>query len=121
VRLVFDAPSGPALNASIIDMGSRFRLLVNTVEAVPPEQPLPKLPVARVLWLPHPNLKVAAKAWILAGGAHHTGYSQAVTVEQLEDFSEIAGLEFILIDEGTNLRSLKQELRNNAVYYTLNP
>lgn len=121
VRLVFDSPSGPALNASIIDMGSRFRLLVNTVEAVDPDEPLPKLPVARVLWLPQPNLKIAAKAWILAGGAHHTGYSQAVTVEQLENYSEMAGLELIVIDENTDLRSLKQEMRNNSVYYGLNP
>jgi L-arabinose isomerase len=117
VRLVFDTPSGPALNASIIDMGSRFRLLVNTVDVVPPDAPLPKLPVARVVWVPHPNLKVAASAWILAGGAHHTGFSQAVTVEQLEDYAEIAGLEFVLIEEGTDIRSLKKELKHNAVYY----
>ncbi len=120
VRLVFNTPSGPALNASIIDMGSRFRLLVNTVEVIAPDAPLPKLPVARTVWLPHPNLKVAATAWILAGGAHHTGFSQAVTVEHLEDFAEIAGLEFVLIDENCDIRSFKQDLRNNAVYYQLN-
>ncbi len=120
VRLVFNTPSGPALNASIIDMGSRFRLLVNTVEVIAPDAPLPKLPVARTVWLPHPNLKVAATAWILAGGAHHTGFSQAVTVEHLEDFAEMAGLEFALIDESTDIRSFKQDLRNNAVYYQLN-
>ena len=119
VRLVFDTPSGPGLNASIVDMGSRFRLLVNTVDVVAPDAPLPKLPVARAMWLPHPNLKVAATAWILAGGAHHTGFSQALTVEHLEDYAEIAGLEFALIDEKTDLRTFKQELRNNAVYYHL--
>ena len=120
VRLVFDTPAGPALNASIVDMGDRFRLLVNTVDVVPPDEPLPRLPVARTVWLPHPNLKVAAQAWILAGGPHHTGFSQALTVEHLEDYAEIAGLEFVLIDEQTNLRSFKQDLRNNAVYYHLN-
>jgi L-arabinose isomerase len=101
-------------------MGSRFRLLVNTVEVVPPDEPLPKLPVARTVWLPQPNPKVAAAAWILAGGAHHTGFSQAVSVEHLEDYAEIAGLEFALIDQQTTLRAFKQDLRNNAVYYQLN-
>jgi L-arabinose isomerase len=119
VRLVFNTPAGPALNASIIDMGNRFRLLVNTVDVVPPDAPLPKLPVARAVWLPHPNLKVAAAAWILAGGAHHTGFSQAVSVEQMEDYAEIAGLEFVLIDEQTQIRPFKQELRNNSFYYGL--
>ncbi len=119
VRLVFDAPSGPALNASIIDMGSRFRLLVNTVDVVPPDAPLPKLPVARAVWVPHPNLRVAAVAWILAGGAHHTGFSQVVTVEQLEDYAEIAGVEFVLIDEETSIRSVKKDMKNNAINYHL--
>lgn len=120
VRLVFDTPAGPALNAAMVDMGDRFRLLVNTVEAVLPDEPLPRLPVARTVWLPHPNLKAAAQAWILAGGPHHTGFSQSVTVEHLEDYAEMVGLEFVLIDEQTNIRSFKQELRNNAVYYRLN-
>ena len=73
-RLVFNVATGPAVNASIIDLGNRFRMLVNPVEIVPPDAPLPKLPVARVVWIPEPNLKIAAAAWILAGGAHHTGY-----------------------------------------------
>lgn len=120
VRLVFNAPSGSGLNASIIDVGNRFRLLVNTVEVVPPDAPLPNLPVARAVWLPNPNLKVAATAWILAGGAHHTVFSQAVTVDQLADYAEIADLEFVLIDEGTDIRTFKQELRINAVYFHLN-
>jgi len=119
VRLVFDTPPGRGLNASLIDMGSRFRILVNTVDVVTPDEPLPRLPVARAVWIPHPNLKVAAAAWILAGGAHHTGFSQAVSVAQLEDYADIAGLECVLIDEGTDIRSLKQTLRNNTVYYDL--
>jgi L-arabinose isomerase len=120
VRLLFDTSSGPALNASIIDLGNRFRLLINTVDVVAPDELLPNLPVARSLWMPHPNLKVAATAWILAGGAHHAGFSQAVTVEHLEDYAEMAGLEFVLIDEESSLRSFKKDLRNNALYYQLN-
>ncbi|MBN1218846.1 MAG: L-arabinose isomerase [Anaerolineae bacterium] len=119
VRLVFNTPVGAGLNASIIDLGNRFRLLVNTVEVVPPDAPLPKLPVARTVWVPKPNLKVAAATWILAGGAHHTGFSQAVTAEHMEDFAEMVGLEFLLIDENTNLREFKKELRWNEIYYHL--
>jgi L-arabinose isomerase len=111
VRLVFNCPAGPALNASIIDMGNRFRLLVNEVEAVQPEHDLPNLPVARVLWRAKPDLATAAAAWIYAGGAHHTGYSQSLTAEHMDDFAEIAGIECVLIDERTQLRELKQQLR----------
>ena len=117
VRMVFDTPPGPAINASIVDMGNRFRLLVNTVEVVTPDAPLPHLPVARAVWLPKPDFKTACAAWILAGGAHHTGFSQALTAESLEDFAEIAGIEFTLIDDKTEIRALKQELRTNEVYY----
>lgn len=119
VRLVFNVAAGSALNASMIDMGNRFRLLVNTVEAKTPPEPLPNLPVARVLWEPKPNLKVGAAAWILAGGAHHTCYSQSLTSEYLEDFAEMAGVEFVLIDQQTTIHSFKQELRNNELYYHL--
>jgi L-arabinose isomerase len=119
VRLVFNTPAGPGLNASIIDLGNRFRLLVNKVDVVPPDEPLPKLPVARTVWVPQPNLKVAAASWILGGGAHHTGFSQAVTVEHMEDFAEMAGLEFLLIDENTTLSEFKKELRWNEIYYHL--
>jgi L-arabinose isomerase len=118
-RLVFNVPSGPALNASVIDLGNRFRLIVNTIDVVPPDAPLPRLPVARVVWVPHPDLPTAATAWILAGGAHHTGFSQALTAEHLEDFAGMAGLEFVLIDGDTNLRQLRQELRWNEMYYHL--
>jgi L-arabinose isomerase len=117
VRLVFNTAAGPALNASIIDMGNRFRLLVNTVDAVKPEQDLPKLPVARVLWKPHPDMHTGCAAWILAGGAHHTCYSQNLTAEHLEDFSEMAGVEYVLIDKETRLNTLKNNLRINEIIY----
>ena len=119
VRLVFNTPAGAALNASIMDMGNRFRLLVNEVEVIKPEQPLPKLPVARAMWVPKPNLPLAATAWIYAGGAHHTGFSQAVTTEMLEDFAAIAGIELVVIDSDTKLRPFKQELEWNEVCYGL--
>jgi len=119
VRLVFNSTTGPALNASVIDLGDRFRMIVNTVNVVPPDKPLPKLPVARAIWLPEPNLPVAAAAWILAGGAHHTAFSLALTVEHLEDFAEMAGIEFLLIDEKTELMEFKKELRWNDLYYHL--
>jgi L-arabinose isomerase len=119
VRLVFNASAGPAINASIVDLGNRFRLIVNTVEAVPLSEPLPKLPVARALWIPQPNLKVAAAAWILAGGAHHTGFSLSLTTEHLEDFAELAGIEFLLIDQDTKLSEIKKELRWNDIFYLL--
>jgi len=111
VRLVFDGKTGPAVNASIIDLGDRFRLIVSEVEAVAPEQPLPNLPVARVLWEVKPDLKTGAAAWILAGGAHHTAFSYAVTTEHLEDFAEIAGIEWVVIEDGTDLRSFRQALQ----------
>lgn len=117
VRLVFDVAPGAGLNAAIMDMGDRFRMLVNTVEVVPTEQPLPKLPVARALWVPQPNLKVGAAAWILAGGAHHTGFSKVVTKEHLEDFAEMADIEFLVIDEKTDLFEFKKELKWNDLYY----
>jgi L-arabinose isomerase len=116
VRLVFTTRPGPALNATVVDMGDRFRMIVNAVNVVASE-PLPRLPVASAVWVPEPNLKIGAAAWILAGGAHHTGFSQALTPEHLENFAEMAGLEFVLIDRQTNLRRLKQELRWNDLYY----
>ena len=117
VRLVFNSGSGPALNASIVDMGNRFRLIVNEVVAVDPIQNLPKLPVARVLWKPYPDMKTGCAAWILAGGAHHTGYSQNLTAEHMEDFAEMAGVEYLLIGKNSNLYDLKNQLRWNDLYY----
>jgi L-arabinose isomerase len=119
VRLIFDANIGPAVCASLMDMGSRFRLLVNRVDVVPNPAPLPKLPVARALWSPRPDLKTAAAAWIYAGGAHHTSFSYAVTPEHLGDFAEMAGIEYLLIDEHTRLADFKKELRWNDLYYHL--
>lgn len=117
VRLVFNVAPGEALNASMIDLGNRFRLLVNEVEAIKPEADLPNLPVARVLWRCKPDLKTAATAWILAGGAHHTCYSQNLTSEYLEDFAAMAGIEFVLINEKTDLYQFKNELRWNEWSY----
>jgi L-arabinose isomerase len=117
VRLVFNSSSGPALNASVIDMGNRFRLLVNEVEAVAPKHDLPKLPVARVLWKPYPDMNTGCAAWILAGGAHHTCYSQNLTSEHLQDFADMAAIEYVLIGKQTNLYQFRNELRWNEMYY----
>ncbi|MFT4568525.1 MAG: L-arabinose isomerase [Saprospiraceae bacterium] len=120
VRLVFQSGVGSALNASVVDMGNRFRLLINTVDAVAPKAELPRLPVASVLWQVQPDLKTGAAAWILAGGAHHTCYSQNLSTEYLEDFAEMAGIEYILIDKQTSIPQFKKELRWNELYYHLN-
>lgn len=120
VRLVFNAGQGPAINASIVDMGQRFRLLVNEVIAVNPVHSMPNLPVARVFWKPYPNMKTGCAAWILAGGAHHTCYSQNLTSAHMEDFAEMANIEYVLIDKHTELHRLKNELRWNESYYLLN-
>ena len=120
VRLVFNAAAGTALNGSLVDMGNRFRLLVNEVEAVAPIHDLPKLPVARVLWKPYPDMKTGCAAWILAGGAHHTGYSQNLTAAHMQDFADMASIEFALIGKHTNLNQFKNELRWNEVYYQIN-
>ncbi len=103
-----------------MDLGNRFRLLLNEVIAVHPIAHLPKLPVARVLWKPYPDLKTACTAWILSGGAHHTGYSQCLTATHMEDFAAICGIEFIKIDKRTDIYQLKNELRWNDVYYQIN-
>jgi L-arabinose isomerase len=119
VRLVFTAPKGPAVVASIVDMGNRFRLIVNEIDVITPEHEFPKLPVARAVWLPKPSLKVAAAAWIYAGGAHHTGFSQSLTMEHLEDFAEIAGIELVRIDADTKLHELRRELTWSDAAYKL--
>ncbi|MDB4923389.1 L-arabinose isomerase [Mucilaginibacter sp.] len=116
-RLVFNVAGGAALNASIVDMGNRFRLLINEVEAIEPQNNLPNLPVARVLWKPYPDMKTGCAAWIYAGGAHHTAYSQNLTAEHLQDFADIAGLEFIRIGKDTKLDQLRNELRWNDASY----
>jgi L-arabinose isomerase len=117
-RLVFDAAPGEAINVSLVDMGNRFRLIVNEVTAVKPPK-LPKLPVARAVWECQPDFKTACAAWIYAGGAHHTGYSYTVKTEHIEDLAEMAGVELVVINGRTELRSLKTELRQNDLYYSL--
>jgi L-arabinose isomerase len=118
VRMVFDAPAGPALNACLVDLGNRFRLIVNEVDAVKVPK-MPKLPVARAVWECRPDFQTACQSWILAGGAHHTGFSYAVTAEMLEDFATMAGLEMVTIGTGTTVARLQQDLRTNEVYYHL--
>ena len=110
-RLVFDGASGPAINASLIDLGHRFRLIINQVDAVKSERAMPHLPVARVLWKPQPSLRVAAETWILAGGAHHTGFSMALTAEQMIDWAELVGVEYLLINKDTTSLAFRNELR----------
>jgi L-arabinose isomerase len=118
-RLVFTARSGPAINASLMDLGNRFRLLVNEVEVVAPPAALPRLPVARAVWAPKPDFKTSAASWIHAGGAHHTAFSQAVGMEELRDFAGIAGIELVPIDGGTRLEQLRADLRTGEVYWGL--
>lgn len=112
-RLVFKGRSGPAIAASLVDMGDRFRLIISEVEAIEPVQDMPKLPVARVLWKPKPSLRDAAKAWILAGGAHHTSFSYSVTTGHMSDWAEMAGIELVLINEETNIFKFKEQLKIN--------
>lgn len=119
-RLLFATPAGPALNASLIDMGDRFRLLVNCVDTVEQPRDLPKLPVARAIWKAQPSLATAAEAWILAGGAHHTVFTQALDAEYLRLYAEMHNIEFLLIDNATTLPAFKNEIRWNEMYYTLN-
>ncbi len=117
VRLVFNGGAGRALNVSLIDLGHRFRLLVNEVEAVEVKEKFPKLPTARVLWKPKPSMEIGLHAWLLAGGAHHTVFSQNLSTDYMEDFAEMFGIELIIIDDNTSIRQLKNELRFNSVAY----
>jgi L-arabinose isomerase len=118
-RLVFNTPSGPAINASLVDMGNRFRLIVNDVDVVDAEHDMPKLPVARALWVPKPNFKDGLAGWIYAGGAHHTGFSQAITAEYMADYADIAGIEYLHITDGTSIRDLQNEIRWNDLFYAM--
>nr|WP_302444248.1 L-arabinose isomerase [Hafnia alvei] len=119
-RLLFSTPAGAALNASLIDLGDRFRLLVNCVDTVEQPRDLPKLPIARAIWKAQPSLATAAEAWILAGGAHHTVFTQALDVEYLRLYAEMHNIEFLLIDNATTLPAFKNEIRWNEMYYMLN-
>ena len=116
-RLVFNVAGGAALNASLIDMGNRFRLLINEVEALGPANSMPHLPVARVLWKPYPDMKTACAAWIYAGGSHHTAYSQNLSAAHLQDFAGMAGIEFMRIGRATRLDEFRNELRWNEAAY----
>jgi|SRR5690554_3462258 len=120
VRSVFTVKPGPAIAVSIMDMGNRFRVVLNELEVVPLDAPMPKLPVASALWVPKPNLEVGAAAWILAGGAHHNSFSQSLTTECIEDFAEMIGVEFLVIDDKTTISDFKKELRWNDLFYHLN-
>lgn len=119
-RLVFTAHEGAGVAATIVDMGNRFRMIVNNVDVVKMPAPMPKLPVASALWIPQPNLEIGAAAWILAGGTHHTAFSFDLTNEYLEDYADIAGIELVTIDKNTTISEFKKELRFNDVYYMLN-
>ena len=116
-RLIFEAGQGPALNISLVDIGSRFRLLVNTVETVAPPKDLPNLPVARALWDPMPDLEISASAWLMAGGAHHTVFCQGIDLEIIEDLAEILGVELLIIDKDTTVRNFRERIRWNQAYY----
>mgnify|MGYP000648670611 CR=1 FL=1 len=119
-RAIFSAKAGPALVATLIDLGNRYRLLVNEIDTVTPPSELPNLPVAHALWEPQPNLEVSAAAWIHAGGAHHSVYTQNVTLDMLEDFAEFAGIELVVIDKNTTIRDFKTELKHNSLFYRFN-
>lgn len=117
VRLVFNGAAGSALNVSLVDMGNRFRLIVNEVEAVEVKEEFQKLPTARVLWKPKPSMEIGLQAWILAGGAHHTVYSQNLVTEHIEDFAEMMNIELVVIDKDTTIRGLKNDLKLNEIFY----
>ena len=118
-RLVFTSPAGTGVAATVVDMGNRFRMIVNKVDVIEPEAALPKLPVASALWVPQPNLEIGAAAWIYAGGTHHTSFSYVLTEEYMEDYAEIAGVEMVTIDNSTTISNFKKKLRFNEMYYML--
>lgn len=118
-RLVFDAVQGKGLVSAVVDMGNRFRCVVNEIEVIPPEQDLPKLPVARMLWKPSPNLATSAESWILAGGGHHTAFSNIITTEMIQDWCEMVGIECAVIDETTTVPKFRNELRWNEAYWSM--
>ena len=118
-RLVFKGKSGPAMNASLIDMGDRFRLIINSVDAVNQEKDMPNLPVARVLWKLQPSFQDATEAWILAGGAHHTVFSYDITEEHMVDWAEMNGIEVLLINRDTKMQDFKRELLWNDMFWRL--
>jgi L-arabinose isomerase len=104
---------------ALVDMGDRFRLIVNEIDLVPPDAPMAKLPVGRAVWRPRPNFSTATESWLMAGGSHHTVLTRAVGPEVIADFAEMAGVEFLLINGDTNVASFKNELRWNEAYFHL--
>ena len=116
-RLVFTAKEGKAIATSLIDLGNRFRLIINDVNCKKTEKPMPKLPVATAFWTPEPNLQTGAEAWILAGGAHHTAFSYDLTAEQMGDWANSMGIEAVYIDKDTTIRQFNNELKWNSIYY----
>jgi L-arabinose isomerase len=119
VRMVFDAAPGPAVVLGLADMGERFRFVANEIEVVPPSAPLPRLPVARAVWKPAPDLSTSAESWLTAGGPHHTVLSQAVGAEELHDLTDMLGTELLVIDGSTTAREFAKEIRWNQAYYRL--
>jgi L-arabinose isomerase len=119
VRLVFDAEPGPAVVVGLADLGDRFRMVANEITIVPPDEPLPKLPVARAVWVPEPTFRVSAEAWLTAGGPHHTVLSSAVGTTELTDFADMMRTELLVIDADTRLRDFRNEIRWNQAYFRL--
>lgn len=116
-RLVFTSKEGTGIATSLVDLGDRFRLLINTVDCKKVEKPMPKLPVATNFWTPQPDLITGAEAWILVGGAHHTAFTYDLTAEQMGDWAEAMGIEPVYIDNETTIRNLKKNLMlGNLVY-----
>ena len=118
-RLVFNSKVGKGVTATVVDMGNRFRLIVNDVECIEPKS-LPKLPVANALWIPMPNFEVGTAAWILAGGTHHSCFSYDITPEYWVDYAEIAQIEMLRIDKDTTYGNFRHQLQYNEIYYMLN-
>ncbi len=118
-RLIFESATGDAMNVTLIDMGNRFRIIVNTLDVIEPLEAMPKLPVASAFWKAHPNLEEGAKAWIYAGGTHHSAFTLALTPDYIETFAEYADVEYVLIDKDTKVSEFKKELRWNDIYYHL--
>nr|WP_234361599.1 L-arabinose isomerase [Plantactinospora sp. BB1] len=119
VRLVFDATPGPGVVIGMADLGERFRLVANEIEVVPPDEPMPRLPVARAVWKPAPSLSTSAESWLTAGGPHHTVLTQAVGSATLRDFADMLHTELVLIDERTTTADFRDRLRWNQAYHRL--
>ena len=116
---MFDAAAGPAVVAGMTDLGDRFRIVANVIDIVGADHALPRLPVARAVWKPRPDLRTAVESWLIAGGAHHTVLTRATDPEPLADLAEMAGVEFLLIDESTTVPAFRKEVRWNAAYHHL--